>query len=135
MTYFDEFASRTTKKVVTANTAWDRKNWEWMVFPRRSDRDRMRNAGAFYLAQLHSRGGYLSLNDVRDDDDFRTEDGRYFVAYQRRKGSILKKLSPSVFSLLKEKGVVKNKTDFQRTRRVSRAHREVLDGLLRTTRN
>ena len=97
MTYFDEFAGRTTKKLVMANTAWDSKNWEWMVFPRRKDRDRMRNAGAFYLAQLHSRGGYLSLNDVRDDDDFRTEDGRYFVAYQRRKGVFRGSLAPPWF--------------------------------------
>jgi hypothetical protein len=114
-----------------AKTTWERKNWEWMVYPRRSDRDRLRNAGAFYLVELHGRGGVLSLNDVRDDDDFRTEDGRYFVAYQKRKGSISKKLDPSVLSLLKEKGVVQKRADFRRERRISRVHREVLNSLLR----
>jgi HKD family nuclease len=134
MTYFDEFPSRTTTRIVMDKTAWQRKGWSWIVFPRRSERDRMRNAGAFYLAELHKRGGLLSVNELRDDDDFRTEDGRFFIAYQRRKGSILRNLSPSVLSLLKEKGVVKRVSDLRRERRVSKAHREVLDGLLRAPR-
>lgn len=131
ITYFDEFADRTTKRMVMDKTAWDGKGWDWMVYPRQTDRDRLRAAGSFYLAELHGNGGHLSLNDVRDEDDFKTEDGRYFVAYQKRKGSISRNLTPSVLSRLKQEGVIKKKEDLHRDRRISRAHREVLDRLLR----
>jgi HKD family nuclease len=131
LTSVEGFADRATIKAVKDKTTWYRRGWQWLVFSRRADWDRLRNAGAFYLAEQHSKGLLLSLNDVRDEDDFKTEDGQYLIAYQKRKGSLSRRVGPSLLTQLKQAGVVKKKEDLRRDQRFSCSHREVIDSLLR----
>jgi HKD family nuclease len=131
MTFVESFAERTTMKAVADITHWERNGWLWLVFRRRADRDSLQKAGAFYLAELQGAGGLLSLNDVRDDDEIRTEDGKYFVAYQKRKGSIVKRLGAPTLTMLKREGVIKKKDDLRRERTLSRSKCDVLNSLLR----
>jgi len=131
MTFFDAFAGQPTKTAVKNKTKWEDKGWQWLVFHARADRDKLRQVGAFYLAELRKDGGSLSLNDVCDDDDFDTKDGRYLVAFQRRKGSISKKLDRATLALLRRQGVIGKKDDLQRNRRLRKEHREFMNRLLK----
>src|SRR5262249_19186900 len=96
----------------------------------KSDRDRLLKAGSFYLGAIRKRGGTLSINDVRDDDEFRTEDGRYFIAYQKRSGSRSKSLTPKTLKLLKDNGVIARKSDLRRNRTFGRKNCALLKTLL-----
>jgi HKD family nuclease len=131
MTSIEETVGRATIKVVKDKTDWYRKGFQWLVYTRKVDRDRLRKPGAFYLVEMQGKELQLSLNDVRDDDEFTTDDGRYFIAYRKRNGSVVKRVSPSTLALLRRAGVVEKKEDLQRDRRLSHANRETLDALLR----
>ena len=73
---------------------------------------------------------HLSLNDVCEKDELTTEDGRFLIAYQKRKGSVIRSVTPSTLTLLKQTGVIKKKEDLGRDQRLSRASRQALDALL-----
>lgn len=122
---------RATIKAVKDKTKWYSNGWLYMVCSRKADRDRLEKAGAFYLADFREKRMLLSLNDVRDTDEFKTEDGQYLVAYKTRKGSVPKYVSPTIFTRLKREGLIKTKEDLRRDRRLSRSHRELLNSLLR----
>jgi HKD family nuclease len=130
-TFFDEFAGTTTNREVRNKTQWDSKGWNWIVFPSKSERDRVLSAGSFYLAEIRPRGGLLTVNDVRDDDEFRTEDGRYFLAYQKRRGSIAKSLNSKTLRLLRSEGFISRKEDLRRNRRLGMGNRMLLNRILR----
>jgi HKD family nuclease len=129
-TFFDEFAVASTRREVRHKTGWDSKGWDWIVFDTKSKHDRVLKAGSFYLGEIHRKGGILSLNDVRDDDEFRTVDGRYFVAYQKRKGSVAKSLNSKTLKLLKDKGFIRRKDDLRRNRTMGMENRTLLNTLL-----
>jgi hypothetical protein len=131
MTSIEGSVSRATIRAVKDKTDWYRKGWQWMVCRRRSDRDRLFNPGAFYLAEFQGTKVQLSLNDVLEKDEFTTEDGRYLVAYQKRKGSKFRSVTPATLATLKGAGVIKKKGDLQQDRRLSRAGREAINALLR----
>ena len=124
-------ATQATVKVVGSKTNWDRKGWDWLACQSRAERDRLRNAESFYVAWISRGGGSLSLNDVRAYDDFKTEDGRYFLAHQRRKGSITKTLDRATIAYLKKNGFISNKDDLKRDRSLGNANRVLLNRLLR----
>jgi HKD family nuclease len=131
MTYLTQRAGRTAQRAVTGKTKWDIRGWDWIVYDTRAERDKLRDAGSFYLADLFQEGIFLSLNDVRDYDDFKTEDGRYFIAYQRRRGSIRKRLNRVTLSLLKTCGFIRKKEDLKRDRKLRHPQRVLLNRLLR----
>ncbi len=106
-----------------------------MVYGTRAQREKVRDARSFYLAELFQNGGFLSLNDVCDYDDFKTEDGRYFIAYRRRKGSIKKRLSKPTLATLKKDGFIRKKDDLKRNRKLGHSHRVLLNRLLRVPTN
>jgi len=120
-----------TIKAVRNKTDWYRKGWQWLVCSLRADQQRLTKAGAFYLAEFQDRKLQISLNDVRGEDYFRTEDGQYFVAYQKRKGSVIRNASSTFLAGLKREGVIKKKDDFRHDRRLSKSDREALNPLLR----
>jgi len=131
-TFFEEFAVASTRREVRQKTGWDSKSWEWIVFGTKSERDRVLKAGSFYLGKIiHRKGGILSLNDVRDDDEFRTVDGRYFVAYQKRKGSVAKLLNAKTLKVLRDSGLILRKDDLRRNRTMGIRNRTVLNNLLK----
>ena len=130
-TFFDEFAVASTRREVGHKTGWDSKGWDWMVFGTKSERDRVLKAGTFYLGVIHRDGGNLSLNDVRDDDEFRTVDGRYFMAYQKRKGSIAKRLNSKTLKVLREARLIRRKGDLRRNRTLGIQNRSLLNKLLK----
>ncbi len=130
-TFFEEFADANTQREIRQKTRWDSKGWDWMVFHAKADRDRLLEAGSFYLAEIHRNGGILSLNDVRDDDEFRTEDGRFFVAFQKRKGSIAKSLNSKTLKVLREGRFIRRKDDLRRNRTMRSRNRTLLNKLLK----
>jgi hypothetical protein len=130
-TFFDEFAVASTRREVGHKTGWDSKGWDWMVFGTKSERDRVLNAGSFYLAEIHRTGGILSLNDVRDDDEFRTVDGRFFVAFRKRKGSIAKSLKAKTLRVLRDAGFILKKDDLRRNRTMGMQNRTLINKLLK----
>jgi hypothetical protein len=134
MTSIEEFAGRATIKAVRDKTDWYRRGWEWMVFRRRADRDRLFEPGAFYSAELQGKSLSLSLNDVCDEDEFKTDDGQYLIAYQRRRGSVSRRVSSSVLGLLKGAGVARTAKDLLNDQRLSRPKREMLNSLLKVPR-
>jgi hypothetical protein len=83
------------------------------------------------LGVIHRDGGNLSLNDVRDDDEFRTVDGRYFMAYQKRKGSIAKRLNSKTLKVLREARLIRRKGDLRRNRTLGIQNRSLLNKLLK----
>jgi HKD family nuclease len=129
--FFDEFAGRATSREVRNKTHWDSKGWNWMVFSSKSERDRVLNASSFYLAEIRNRGGLLSIHDVLDDDEFRTDDGRYFVAYQKRRGSTAKFLNSKTLRLLRKAGFISRKSDLQRNRTLGKRNRLLLSRMLK----
>jgi HKD family nuclease len=129
-TFFEEFAASSTNQEVKSKTSWHAKTWDWMVFPTRAARDRLLNARSFYLAEIRRAGGWISLNDVRDEDEFGTQDGRFFIAYQKRRGSVSRALNKRTFKMLKTGGLIARKGDLCRERRLSSAHRALLNRLL-----
>jgi hypothetical protein len=130
-TFFEEFAAPSTNKEVRSKTSWDAKKWDWMVFPTRAARDRLLNTRSFYLAEVHRAGGWISLNDVWDEDEFGTEDGRFFIAYRKRRGSVARALNKRTLKLLKTGGMIARKDDLCRDRRLGSAHRALLNKLLK----
>jgi len=130
-TFFEEIADASTQREVRHKTRWDSKGWNWMVFSAKAERDRLLRAGSFYLAEIHRTGGILSLNDVRDDDEFRTEDGRFFVAFERRKGSIAKSLKAKTLKALRDSGFILRKDDLRRNRTMGLRNRSLLSKLLK----
>jgi len=131
-TFFEEFAVASTRREVRHKTGWDSKGWDWIVFGTKSERDRVLKAGSFYLGKMiHRKGGILSLNDVRDDDEFRTVDGRYFVAYQKRKGSIAKLMKAKTLNVLRDGGLILRKDDLRRNRTLGFKNRSLLNKLLK----
>lgn len=132
-TFVEEFAEPSTKKEVRKKQRWDAKGWEWMVFRTRAARDRLFNAGSFYLAEIHRADGVISLRDVCEEDEFGTEDGRFFVAYQKRRGSVARRLNKRTLKLLKDGGLIVNKDDLRQDRRIGKANRDLLNRLLRVS--
>jgi len=131
ITSVEGFVGKTTIKAVKDKTDWYRQGWEWLVCTLRADQYRLTRAGAFYLAAFRGEILQLSLNDVRGDDYFRTEDGQYLVAYQTRKGSVTRNVGPAVLARLKRAGVINKKEDLRHDRSLSRAKCEALNSLLR----
>lgn len=131
MTSIEGPVGQATIKAVKDKTDWYRKNWQWMVCRRQADRERLFKPGGFYLAEFQGKNVRLSLNDCCAKDEFTTEDGRFLIAYQKRRGSVTKTVSPKTLILLKQAGVIKEKEDLRRDRRLSRASREALDAVLR----
>jgi hypothetical protein len=132
-TFFDQFASASTKTEVRHKTEWNSRGWDWIVFSSRADRDRLVDAESFFLAELHRSGGKLSLNDVQDNDEFGTDDGRFFVAYKKRRNSKAKTLNSRTLKALREHGVIHRKDDLRRNRSLGRAASSVLTKLLNLT--
>jgi len=132
-TFVEEFAGPSTKKEVRKKQRWDAKGWEWMVFRTRAARDRLFKAGSFYLAEIHRAGGVISFRDVCEEDEFGTEDGRFFVAYQKRRGSVARRLNKRTLKLLKDGGLIVKKDDLCQDRRVGKANRDLLNRLLRVS--
>jgi HKD family nuclease len=130
-TFVDEFAESSTQQNVREKTRWDSNGWDWMVCRTKSDRDRLLEAGSFYLAEIHRNGGTLSINDVRDDDEFGTADGRFFVAYQKRRGSIAKSLKAKTLRVLRNGGFILRKEDLCRNRTIGLQKRSLLNKLLK----
>jgi hypothetical protein len=129
--YVKESTVGGTDKVVSDKTSWDAKKWEWMVFPTRAERDRLLNARSFYLAQAHRVGGRISLNDVCDEDEFGTEDGRFFIAYRKRRGSVAKVINKRFLKLLRDGGLIARKDDLWRSRTLGGAYQALLNKLLK----
>lgn len=129
--FIEEYAKPSTEREVRNKQGWSAKGWEWMVFRTRAARDRILNAGSFYLAEIRRAGGVISLKDVCEEDEFRTEDGRFFVAYKKREGSVAKLLNKRTLKSLKDGGMILRKDDLRRDRRVGKASRLVLNRLLR----
>jgi len=130
-TFFEDFAKAKTQREVRDKTRWDSKGWDWMVFNAKAERDRLLEARSFYLAEIHRTGGILSLNDVRDDDEFRTEDGRYFVAFQKHKGSVAKLLKAKTLKALRDGEFILRKDDLRRNRTMGFKNRSLLKKLLK----
>jgi HKD family nuclease len=130
-TFVDEFTKDSTNREVRRKTRWESSGWNWMVFSSKAEHDRLIDAGSFYLGEIRRNGGSLSLNDVRDDDEFKTEDGRLFVAYQKRKGSIAKSLTSKTLKLLREGGLISRKGDLCRNRTLGKQNRLLLNKLLK----
>jgi HKD family nuclease len=129
--YVEQFAGPGTNKEVSDKTTWDAKMWDWMVYPTRAERDRLLNARSFYLADIRRAGGRISLNDVRDEDEFGTEDGRFFVAYRKRRGSVARVINKTTLKLLRDGGLIARKDDLCRNRKLGNAHQALLNKLLR----
>jgi len=104
-----------------------------MVFPTRSERDRLLNSGSFYLAQSDRLGGRISLNDVCDDDEFGTEDGRFFLAYRKRRGSIARVINKRLLKLLRDGELIARKDDLWRNRTLGSAYQALLNKLLKVS--
>ena len=104
-----------TKKLLTRRVGTRRGGNGW-CFPTRSERDRLLKAGSFYLAQSHRLGGKISLNDVCDDDEFGTKDGRFFLAYRKRRGSVAKVINKRFLKLLRDGGLIARMDDLWRNR-------------------
>jgi HKD family nuclease len=131
MSFCDEWALQATTNAVRSKTKWESKGWHWLVFPTRAARDRLRDASSFYLADFCEGVGFLSLNDVCAYDDFKTEDGRYFLAYLHRKGSITKTLDRATLTHLRTNRFISKKGDLKRERSLGDANRVLLNRLLR----
>jgi len=129
--YVKESTKRSTNNDVSDKTSWDAKRWEWMVFPTRAERDRLRNAGSFYLAQDHRLGGRIALNDVCDEDEFGTEDGRFFIAYRKRRGSVARVINKRSLKLLRDGGLIARKDDLWRNRTLGNAYQALLNKMLK----
>jgi HKD family nuclease len=129
--YVKKSVKGSTNKEVSDKTSWDAKRWEWLVYRARPERDRVLNAGSFYLAEIHRAGGWISLNDVCDEDEFGTEDGRFFIAYRKRKGSVAKAINKRTLKQLRDGGLITRKAGLCRARRLGSAHQALLNKLLK----
>lgn len=103
--------SEDAKKEVEDKTGWDRLGYDWQsvspLMMRKKDR----------LLVFDFLNGNAKLAEIKDQEEIRTRDGQYFIAYKQLRGSHPRRLRKKLWQRLRQIGVVTTQADARRRRR------------------
>jgi hypothetical protein len=92
-TWITQDMSPNSVRVVRQKTNWDERGWEYMVFHDRGYRDWLYGYSSLVLNEIQPQALHstfydiLTFYNIQTTKDFKTEDGEFFIAYEKVKGS------------------------------------------------
>jgi HKD family nuclease len=82
--FVDKDVSEETKDIISAETQWDAKGWDYTCYAYRQAYDRARNAKVILLVRFDSpKECWLEFRRVEEAVEIETPDGKYFIAHSR----------------------------------------------------
>jgi hypothetical protein len=106
------FAHQATKHIIRDETDWEKKGWSWYCCQNNSFREKDRILILDFADQL------AYVVEVTDRTDCRTADGRHFVAFRPLRGFRRRKMTPALWTELRNTRIVKSKKDAHTYRRL-----------------